>query len=111
MPPTMSPPDFFVDARDDLLLKSSEKQKNALNHFNCFLKKCCLQIGIMAVEAAAIPFQGIPRKSSNKLVFEFWDKMIGAFVTHMATSARIGCNPTCVNPSHIHRWSPSSPAS
>lgn len=64
---------FCNDARDDELVKAAAKQRNALMHFDCFLKAFCAQTGIKLVEAAAIPHCGIPRQSSNKKVFEWWD--------------------------------------
>jgi len=89
----MTTPVFYPDARDDLNASAANKERLALNHFNYFLKTYCVQIGINVVEAVAIPYHGIPRKSSNKAVFEFWDLMIGAFITYMGNHARIGCNP------------------
>jgi len=50
-------------------------------------------MGIKVVEAAAIPCDDIPRKTSNKTIFEFWDKMTGAFFTYVGTDATGGCNP------------------
>ena len=84
---------FHGDARDDLLASAADKQSNAIAHFNFFLKTYCIQIGIKIVEAAAIPYNGIPRKSTKKAVFEFWDLMIGAFVTCVGNHAKVGCNP------------------
>jgi len=83
---------FCRDARDGLLTSAADKQRKALNHFNCFLKGHCLQIGIDVVEAKDIPYKGTPRKSTNKAVNEFWDKIIGAFITCMGSHARSGCN-------------------
>jgi hypothetical protein len=88
----MTTPVFYADARDDLNASAANKQSNALAHFDFFLKTYCVQIGINIVEAAAIPYHGIPRKSSNKPVLEFWDLMIGAFITYMGNHARIGCS-------------------
>ena len=70
---------FFIDARDDKLASSADKERLALNHFSFFLKSYCLQIGIKVMEAAQIPYHGIPKKKSSKAIFEFWDGMIGAF--------------------------------
>jgi len=84
---------FYADVRDDLNASAASKEKQALNHFNHFLKDYCGQIGIDVVEAASIPYRGIPRKPSNKAVLEFWDLMIGAFITYMGNHARIGCDP------------------
>ena len=86
-------PIFYGDAHDDLLASSVDKQSNALAHFNYFLKTYCVQIGINIVEAAAIPYRGIPHQASNNGIFEFWDKMIGAFFTYMGTSAMCYLNP------------------
>jgi hypothetical protein len=58
------------DARDDLLALSADKQSNTLAHFNYFLKTYCVQIGINIVEAAAIPYRGIPCKAANKAISE-----------------------------------------
>ena len=76
------------DCRDDLLHSKAAKQGNAITHFNHFLKTYCKQIGIDVVEADAIPYRGIPRKSSNKAVSEFWGKLIGSFFAYMGTDAR-----------------------
>ena len=84
---------FYGDAHDDLLASSADKQSNALSHFNHFLKAYCVQIGIKIVEAATIPYHGIPRKTSKKAIFEFWDMMIGAFFTYMGTSAMCYLDP------------------
>jgi hypothetical protein len=84
---------FYGDARDDPLASSADKQNNALSHFNFFLKTYCVQIGINIVEAVVIPYHGIPLQSSNKAIFEFWDKMIGAFFSYMGTSAMCFLNP------------------
>jgi hypothetical protein len=84
---------FYGDARDNLLASSVDKQSNALGHFNYFLKTYCVQIGINIIEAAAIPYHGIPCQASNKAIFEFWDKMIGAFFSYMGTSAMCFLNP------------------
>jgi hypothetical protein len=84
---------FYANARDDLNASAANKERQALNHFNHFIKTYCVQSGIDVVVANAIPYQGIPRKSSDKAVLEFWDLMIGAFVTYMGNHARIGCNP------------------
>ena len=82
---------IFVDARDDKLASSAEKERLALNHFSFFLKSHCLQMGVKAVEATQIPCHGIPKKKSKKTIFEFWDLMIGAFFTYMLKEARISC--------------------
>ena len=84
---------YYGDARDDLNASAANKERLALNHFDYFLKGHCVQIGIDIVEADSIPYRGIPRKSSNKLLFEFWDLMIGAFVTYRGNHARCECNP------------------
>jgi hypothetical protein len=84
---------FYGDARDDLLASSSNKQSNALGHFNYFLKTYCVQIGIDIISASVVPYHGIPCQSTPKTIFEFWDKMIGAFFTYMGTSAMCSCNP------------------
>lgn len=91
--PPPPPSLVFCDARDDLNASALKKERLALNHFNFFLKFHCNQIGIHVVEAAAIPFKGIPRERSNKDVLEFWDLMTRAFVTCMGNHARIGCDP------------------
>ena len=84
---------FYRDARDGLLTSAADKQRKALNHFTYFLKGYCVQIGIDVVEAKDIPYCGIPRKGSNKAIFEFWDALMGAFITYMGSHARSGCNP------------------
>jgi hypothetical protein len=89
----MSTTIFYGDARDDPLASSADKQSNALAHFNFFLKTYCVQIGINIVEAAVVPYHGIPLQSSQKATFEFWDKMIGAFFSYMGTSAMCFLNP------------------
>jgi hypothetical protein len=89
----MSATIFYGDARDDPLASSADKQSNALAHFNHFLKTYCVQVGISIVEAAAVPYNGIPPQVSNKAIFEFWDKMIGSFFTYMGTSAMCSLNP------------------
>jgi len=81
------------DVRDDLNASVADKERLALNHFNCFLQACCCQIGVNVVEADAIPFRGVPRKTSNKAAFKWWDFLIGAFDTHMGDHARKGCDP------------------
>ena len=88
----MTTPVFYADARDDLNASAANKERLALNHFNNFLKDYLDHIGINVVEAAAVPYHDgiIPRKSSNKAVLEFWDLMIGAFITYMGNHARIG---------------------
>ena len=92
---TKPPPLVYADARDDLNVSAANKERLALNHFNFFLQTYCPQIGIDVVVADDIPYRGLPKKSnrSNKLVFEFWDLMIGAFVTYMGNHAKIGCDP------------------
>ena len=72
-----------------------------MNHFLHFLKGHCVQTGIDIVEANAIPCRGIPRKSSNKKLFEFWDLSFGAFVAHMGDHARCECNPEKPRIEHI----------
>jgi len=86
---------FYHDARDGqgLLTSAADKQRKAIKHFNCFLEKCRLQIDVDEFEASDIPFNGLPPKESTKEVFEFWDKMIGAFITYMGQHAKSGCNP------------------
>jgi hypothetical protein len=86
-------PTTYADARDDLLASAADKQSNALAHFNYFLKTYCVQIGIKIVEAVTIPYHGIPRKTSKKAIFEFWDMMIGAFFTYMGSSAMCYLDP------------------
>ena len=86
----MTNPVFYADARDDLNASAANKERLALNHFNYFLKDYLGHIGLNVVEAAVIPYHGIPRKSSNKAILEFWDLMIGAFITYMGNHARIG---------------------
>lgn len=83
---------FYHAAQDGMLTSAAAKQKRSLKHFNHFLAKCCVQIGINVVAADAIPYHGIPTQRNNKAVFEFWDTMIGAFFTCMG-DARHGCNP------------------
>ena len=87
------PPVTFADARDELLAKSANKQQNALNHFNHFLKSHCIQIGVAVTDAASIPCHGLPKKTSKKDIAAFWGKPIGSFFSHMGTEARIKCAP------------------
>lgn len=88
-----APSTFYADAHDENLGKKNEKEKLALNHFNFFLKTYCVQIGIKLVEAAAIPFHGLPRQKSNKKIFAWWSSLIGCFITYMGTNAKIKCDP------------------
>ena len=92
---TTKPPLVYADARDELNASAANKERLALNHFNFFLQTYCPQIGIDVAVADDIPCRGLPKKSSrsSKLVFEFWDLMIGAFITYMGNHARIGCDP------------------
>ena len=96
-PPIMmtKPPLVHADAHDELNASAANKERPALNHFNFFLQTHCPQIGIDVAVADDIPCRGPPKKSnrSSELVFEFWDLMIGAFITHMGNHARIGCDP------------------
>jgi len=84
---------FCGHANDALLTSAADKQDKALKHFNFFLKGHCVQIGIDVVKAQEIPFCGITCRPSNKAVFEFWDALVGAFITCMSKHARSGCNP------------------
>ena len=84
---------FYRNARDGLLTSAADKQRKALKHFDQFLKGYCIQIGIKTVQAKDIPYRGTPRRSSNKSIFEFWDALIGAFITYMGSHAKSGCNP------------------
>ena len=92
---TTKPPLVYADARDELNASAANKERLALNHFNFFLQTYCPQIGIDVAVADDIPYRGLPKKSnrSNKAVLEFWDLMIGAFITYMGNHARIGCDP------------------
>ncbi|CAB9503235.1 expressed unknown protein [Seminavis robusta] len=85
----------FADAQDELLAKSANKQQNALNHFDHFLKTYCVQISVPLATAASIPYEGLKGEEprSPKSINEFWGKMIGAFFTYMGTEARIYCSP------------------
>ncbi|KAG7365133.1 hypothetical protein IV203_038336 [Nitzschia inconspicua] len=73
----------------------SQQGAISFSHFNYFLKTYCVQIGVDVVEAVSIPYGGLGtgRNPSNKVVFEFWDLMIGAFVTYMEKHANIACDP------------------
>ena len=84
---------FYHHASGALLTSAADKQDKALKHFNFFFEGYCVQIGIKAVKAKEITLHGIPCRTSNKAVFEFWDALVGAFVTHMSKHARSGCNP------------------
>jgi len=67
---------FYHHASGALLTSAADKQDKALKHFNFFLEGYCVQIGIKVVKAKEIPFRGIPCKTSNKAVFEFWDVLL-----------------------------------
>ena len=84
---------FYADARDGLLTSAADARRKALKHLDCFLEGYCVQIGIKVVKSKDIPYRGIPRKSTNKAVFEFWDNLMGAFVTYLGKHARAACNP------------------
>ena len=58
-----------------------------------FSRRTVSRFGIDIVEAAAIPYHGIPRRPSKKAAFELWDKMIGDFFTYMGTSAMCYLSP------------------
>ena len=92
---TTKPPLVCADARDEINASDAHKERLALNHFNFFLQTHCPQIGIDVAVADDIPCRGPPKKSnrSSELVFEFWDLMIGAFITCMGNHARIRCDP------------------
>jgi hypothetical protein len=93
MPATEEETPFYHDAREGLLISAANKRKKALMHFNFFLSKYCKQIGVSVVGMNAITYQGLPPHQSEEAVFEFWDKLIGAFITYMGTDARAACNP------------------
>jgi len=86
---------FYHDARAEqgLLTSAADKQRKALKHFDCFLENYSVQIGVNVVESSDIPYDGLPPKTSSKDIFEFWDRMIGAFITYMGQHAKSGCNP------------------
>ena len=85
-------PVFYADARDGLLTSAADARRKALKHFNYFLQGCCIQIGINAVKGEDLPYHGIPRKTTEKEISEFWDNTMGAFVTYLGKHARAGCN-------------------
>jgi hypothetical protein len=86
-------PVFYPNARDGLLTSAAEARGKALKHFDCFLEGYCVQIGIEKVKGEDIPYRGLPRKATNKAVSEFWDNLMGAFVTYLGKHARAACNP------------------
>lgn len=88
-PPTV----FYVDARDGLLGSSADARRKALKHLDYFLEGYCVQIGVDVVKGEDLPYRGLPRKTSNKAVFEFWGNLMGAFVTYLGKHARAACNP------------------
>ena len=84
---------FYRHACAGLLTSADDKQRKSLKHFDYFLRGYCTQIGITVVKHDDIPYLGIPRRASNKEAFEFWDGMIGAFITYMGSHAKAACNP------------------
>jgi hypothetical protein len=87
-------PVFYSNAQDGMLASAAAAQSQALKHFDCFLEVYCVQIRIKTVKAVDIPYRGIPRKSTDKAVSEFWDNLMGAFVTYLGKHARAACKPT-----------------
>jgi hypothetical protein len=85
---------FYPDARDGLLTSAADTRRKALKHLDYILEGYCVQIGIKAVKGDDIPYHGIPSKSTDKAISEFWDNLIGAFVTYLGKHARAACNPT-----------------
>jgi hypothetical protein len=53
-----------------------------------------VQIGIKTVKGGDIPYRGVPHKLTDKAVSEFWDNLMGAFVTYLGKHARAACKPT-----------------
>ncbi|CAB9520674.1 expressed unknown protein [Seminavis robusta] len=74
---------FTADARTCLFTSAANRRKKALKYFNRFLEGYCVQIGIDVVEADAIPYRGIPRTTSTKAVFKFWDDIFANFIYYM----------------------------
>jgi len=85
-------PVFYADARGGLLTSAADARRKALKHFNYFLQGHCIQIGINVVKGEDLPYHGIPRKTTEKEISEFWDNIMGAFVTCLGKHARAGCN-------------------
>jgi hypothetical protein len=77
----------FTDARDDQSNSVREKQKNALKHFNFFLKVHCAQKKVPTCKADDLIFDGTDQCISE------WDTMIGCFFSYLAKHARCGCDP------------------
>jgi hypothetical protein len=96
--PSMSDDDeipvFYPDARDSLLTSAADARCKALKHFDYFLEGYCVQIGIKTVKGGDIPYHGVPHKLTDKAVSEFWDNLMGAFVTYLGKHARAACKPT-----------------
>jgi hypothetical protein len=86
-------PVFYPDARDGLLTSAADTKRKAFLHFDLFLQGYCKQIGIDVVRGEDIPYHGIPRKPTEKLISEFWGDLFGAFITYLGKHARAGCNP------------------
>lgn len=89
------PPISYGDARDELLVSAENKQSNALNHFNFYLKRYCVQIGVTVVKAEDIPYHGLglPPSAASKDINEFWDKLLGAFFSYLGTAAKVRLDP------------------
>lgn len=86
---------FYGDARTDLLNSASDKQKNALTHFNLFFNRYCKQIKIKYVTAEEIPYKGLSTvDDTQRQINIFWDKLIGAMFTYFGTDAMKSCDPT-----------------
>ncbi|CAB9513877.1 expressed unknown protein [Seminavis robusta] len=84
---------FTVHALTCLFTSSADRQKKAFNYFNRFLQGYCPQIGIdVIVDGTTIPYRGIPRKSSNKAIAEFWDKLFGNFIYFMGNKTKLAAS-------------------
>ena len=88
--PTMS---VYNNAREVRMASATNKQNNALKHFNYFLKDYCVQIGVDVVTAETIAYKGLGSITSQIDTNKFWDEMMGCVVTYLCTAARYRCDP------------------
>lgn len=86
---------FYDHAGEKLLSSAGDSERKALKHFDYFFGNWCKQERITtSLRGSDIPYRGIPdEEKSEKEIFEFWDKMIGSFITYMGKHARHRCNP------------------
>ena len=87
------PPAFYEDARDELLVSAENKQSNALKHFEFFLQGHCIQIGVSVVKPEDVPCHGLSSNATSKDIDAFWDKLFGAFFSHLGATAKVRLDP------------------